>query len=279
MAGWQKDDIETDVIGGSLTTAELQQNLRDVKSRERPVSLLFEIPSYRVHQAFSRYVIYEVVIMRSGSFDSHRVSVERRYSDFSKLHNQLLQEFDEELDEIILPRKLLTGNFNPECILERRVALQDYIAKLYATRCVRYSQVFADFFTNQELKKAHNLIRAGQFRLSLQLLKLVLEIQEKLAPWQSATLTVHTLVALAVCHRDLEEPEEAYAAAHKALPAVRRYGVKEYRAPLLEWMVDVGYQLGKPVAQIQEELIAIKDAERGKVNTKSLKELVVQKFV
>lgn len=264
----------------SLTTKELQQNLREEKKRERPQSLLFELPSYRVIETvFSKHVVFEVVIMRSGSFDSHRVLVERRYSDFSKLHQTLLQEFAEELDEIVLPRKLLTGNFNPECLLERRLALQDYVAKLYAKRCVRYSINFANFFTDQEMKKAHNLLRAGQFKPCLRLLQLVLEIQEKLAPWQSATFTVHTLAALAVCYRDLDEPEEAYAAAHRALPAVRRYGLREYRAPLLQTLVDVGYRLGRPVAQVQDELMAVRDAERGRVDTRSLKELVVHKFI
>lgn len=264
----------------SLTTKELQQNLKEEKKRERPHSLLFELPSYRVKEtAFSKHVVFEVVIMRSGSFDSHRVSVERRYSDFSKLHQTLLEEFSEELDEITLPPKLLRGNFSPECLLQRRLALQDYVAKLYAKRCVRYSLHFADFFTHQEMKTAHNLLRAGQFKQCLQSLQLVLGIQERLAPWQSATLTVHTLAALAVCHRDMEQLEEAYAAAHRALPAVRRYGLKEYRAPLLQTLLDVGYSLGRPVAQLQDELMAVRDGERGRVDTRSLKELVVHKYV
>lgn len=272
--------FETGPSCSNMTTKELQQNWSEEKRRQRPHKLLFEVPLYRVIEtAFSKHVVYQVVIMRSGSFDSHRVSVERRYSDFFKLHQTLLKEFDEELDEIILPRKLLTGNFNPECLLERRVALQDYIAKLYAKRCVRYSIYFADFFTNPEMKKAHNLLRAGQFKQCLQLLQLVLEIQEKLAPWQSATLTVHTLAALAVCYRDLDELEESYATMYRALPAVRRYGLKEYRAPLLQMLVDVGYALGRPVAQVQDELLTVRDAERGRVDTRSLKEVVVHKFL
>ncbi|KAJ0069887.1 hypothetical protein NL108_016049 [Boleophthalmus pectinirostris] len=266
----------------SLTTKELQQNWREEKRQERPRWLLFELPSHRVRETvFSRHVVYEIVIMRSGSFDSHRVSIERRYSDFAKLHQTLLDEFQEELDEILLPKKLLTGNFNPEQLLERRLALQDYIAKLYAKRCVRYSEHFANFFTHQEMKKAHNLLRAGQFTQSLELLQLVLEIQEKLAPWQSPTFMVPTLAALAVCHRDLEKPEEAYESAHRALPAVRRYRLNamEYHAPLLQMLVDLGYSLGRPVGQMQEELMALRDAERGRVDTRSLKEIVVHKFV
>ncbi|XP_070687101.1 sorting nexin-20 isoform X2 [Pempheris klunzingeri] len=264
----------------SLTTKELQQNLREVKKRERPVRLLFEIPSTRIiEHSLSKYVVYQVVVMRSGSFDSHRVSVERRYSDFSRFHHQLLEEFNEELEEVVLPRKLLTGNFCPEIISERRLALQDYLAKLYAARCVRHSPHFPKFFTEQEQKRAHGLLRAGQFGPAVEQLRTILEIEEKLLPWQKPTLTVPTLSALAVCHRDLEEPEQAFVAAQRALPPVRRYGLKHHRAALLELLVDLGYQLGRPVAQLQEELSVLRDAERGKVSLRSLKELVVQDFL
>ncbi|XP_067446868.1 sorting nexin-20 [Thunnus thynnus] len=268
------------LTSSSLTTKELQQNLRAEKQRERPVRLLFEIPSTRIiEQALSKYVLYEVVVMRSGSFDSCRVSVERRYSDFSRFHQALLREFNEELEEVVLPRKLLTGNFSPEIISERRLGLQDYLAKLYATRCVRHSPLFPKFFTEQEQKKAHSLLRAGQFRLALEQLQTILGIQEKLVPWQKPTLLVPTLAALAVCYRDLEEPEQAFTSAQRALPPVRRYGLKNYRASLLDLLVDLGYQLGQPVAQLQEELTALRDAERGEVSSRSLKELVVKEFI
>uniref|UniRef100_A0A8D0DDI8 PX domain-containing protein n=1 Tax=Sander lucioperca TaxID=283035 RepID=A0A8D0DDI8_SANLU len=78
----------------TLTTQQLQQNLRAEKKRERPVRLLFEIPTTRIiEHVLSKYVVYDIVVMRSGSFDSRRVSVERRYSDFSRLHHDLLEEF------------------------------------------------------------------------------------------------------------------------------------------------------------------------------------------
>lgn len=222
--------------------------------------------------------MYQVVVMRSGSFDSHRVSVERRYSDFLTFHHRLLEEFQEELEDVLLPRKLLTGNFSPETISERRLALQDYLAKLFSTRCVRHSPQFPAFFTEAELKRAHVLLRAGQFQEAVELLQAVLEIQEKLLPWQRSTLTVPTLSALAVCYRDLDEPEQAFGSAHKALPAVRRYGPRSYRAALLELLVDLGYQLRRPVAQLQHELTGLRDAERGEVSFRSLKEEVIHQF-
>lgn len=266
--------------GSSLTTKELQQNWKRAKQNERPVRLLFEVPTSRVvEQVLNKHVVYQIVVMRSGSFDSRRVSVERRYSDFLRLHHKLLEEFDEELEDVVLPRKRLTGNFNPENILERRLALQDYLAKLFATRCVRHSSHFADFFTEQEQRQAHVLLRAGQFTAALELLQSVLEIQEKLLPWQKSTLTVPALAAIAVCHRDLDEPEQAFSAAQRALPPVRRYGLKHYRAPLLELLVDMGYQLGRPVAQLQDELTALRNGERGEVCFRSLKEVVIHKFI
>lgn len=278
----QTDTLSPDEVpgGSGLTTKQLQQNLRAVKQRDRPVRLLFEIPSSRIiEQTLSKHVVYEVVVMRSGSFDSCRVSVERRYSDFSRFHHKLLQEFSEELEEVVLPRKLLTGNFSPDVIAERRVALQDYLAEVYAVRSVRRSPHLPRFLTEQEQRRAHGLLRAGQFELALQQLQRVLEMEEKLLPWQSPTLIVPTLSALAVCHRDLDQPEQAFMTAQRALPAVRRYGRKRHRAALLDLLVDVGYQLGHPVAQIQEELSVLRDAERGEVSCCSLKELVVQEFL
>jgi len=217
--------------------------------------------------------------MRSGSFDSCRVSVERRYSNFCRLHHKLLEEFDEQLEEVVLPRKLLTGNFSPENISERRLALQDYLAKLFAVRYVRHSHHFSDFFTEQEQRRAHMLLRAGQFTAALGLLQTVLEIQEKLSPWQKPTLMVPTLSALAVCYRDMDEPQQAFTAAQRALPPVRRYKLQVYRASLLELLVDLGYQLGRPVAQLQDELTSLRDAERGEVSLRSLKEVVIQEFI
>lgn len=218
------------------------------------------------------------MVMRSGSFDSRRLSVERRYSDFFGLHHRLMEEFREELEEVVLPRKLLKGNFSPEIIAERRRSLQEYLTKLFATRCVRHSPHFAKFFTELEQKQAHTLLRAGQFPLAVQQLEAILGIEERLLPWQKPILMVPTLAALTVCYRDLDEPAQAFAAAHRALPPVRRYGLKHYRAALLELLVDLGYQLRRPVAQLQEELTLLRDAERGESSSRSLKELVIREF-
>ncbi|XP_072529767.1 sorting nexin-20 isoform X2 [Salminus brasiliensis] len=261
-----------------LTTAELQQHWRAVKQEIRCIKLLFEIPSTRtIEQATSRYVVYQIVVIRSGSYDRERVSIERRYSDFLHLHQQLLQDFSEELEDVSLPRKKLVGNFSEENIAERRVALCDYLTQLCALRYIRRSPAFIAFFTHSELKAAHDLLRGGRFSQALEVLQSALVLQEKLSTHNPALL-VPTLCALVVCQRDLQDFHAAFQTGHRALPAVRRYGLSKYRAPLLEVMVDLGYKLENPVAQLQEELIKVQNSPHGPVSLVSLKELVVQEF-
>ncbi|XP_036390392.1 sorting nexin-20 [Megalops cyprinoides] len=262
----------------AMTTRELQQYWQGVRSERKPVKLLFEIPSTRtVEQALSRYVVYQIVVIKSGSYDSKKVSIERRYSDFERLHHQLLQDFSEELEEVTLPRKRLTGNFAEESIAERRLAFKDYLAQLYSIQCIRQAAPFHGFFTDPELRRAHGLLRGGQYSQALELFLQALDLQEKLAHHRPV-LTVPTLCAVMVCQRDLDDPSSAFSTGQRALPLVRRYGLQKYRCPLLAMMVDLGFQLGHPIAQLQEELSRVKDAQRGPVILLSLKELVVQEF-
>ncbi|KAJ8249013.1 hypothetical protein GJAV_G00230250 [Gymnothorax javanicus] len=263
----------------AMTTKELQDYWLGVKSKMKSVKLLFEIPSTRtVEHGLSRYVVYEIVVIKSGSYDSKHVSIERRYSDFERLHLQLLQDFSEELEEVTLPRKRLTGNFAEENIAERRVAFKDFLAQLYAIRVIRRSTTFQDFFTVQELKQAHGCLCGGQYGWALDLLLPALDLLEKLARHNPVRM-VPTLCAVMVCQRDLDDPASAFSTGQRALPLVRRYGLQKYRCPLLALMVDLGFELGHPVAVLQEELCRLRDAERGLVSLLSLKELVVQEFI
>ncbi|KAJ4919884.1 hypothetical protein JOQ06_004213 [Pogonophryne albipinna] len=227
--------------------------------------------------------------MLSGSFDSRRVSVERRYSDFLRLQRLLLQEFDSALEDVSPPPKLLSGNFCAAVLLQRRLALQDYLAKLFSTRCVRRSPLFAAFFTDAEQRGALVLLRGGQFSPALRQLEDVLALQnqnpqnqnpqEKLQCWQSPALRLPTLCAMAVCHCDLQQHQEALDAAQRALPVARRCGLQSHRAALLRLLMDLSYRLGLPGARLQDELQGLQDQPPAlKYDPPTLKELVIQQF-
>uniref|UniRef100_A0A672QE82 Sorting nexin 20 n=1 Tax=Sinocyclocheilus grahami TaxID=75366 RepID=A0A672QE82_SINGR len=273
------EEADVGFSASCLTTAELQQHWRAVKQEFRSIKLLFDIPTARIiDQQITKYVVYQIVVIRSGSYDCEHVAIERRYSDFLHLHQELLLDFSEEMEDIVMPRKKMRGNFSEENIGERRVALRDYLTQLYSLRFVRKSQAFLAFFTHKELKAAYDLLRGGRFSWALEGLQKVLVLQEKLSS-HNPTLVVPTLCAMLVCQRDLEDFDTAFQTGRIALPTVRCYELRQYKGPLLEALVDLGYSLGLPVAQLQDELTRMQDSPNGQVSEMSLKELVVQEFV
>ncbi|NXS09925.1 SNX20 protein, partial [Neodrepanis coruscans] len=154
----EKDDLRdsssTLSPHSSMTTKELQEYWRNEKRQCRQVKLLFEIPSTRiVEHHLSKYVMYKIIILQTGSFDSNKSVIERRYSDFEKLHRNLLEEFSEEMEDVTFPKKTLTGNFTEEIINERKLAFKDYLRLLYSMKYIRRSKKFIDFLTRPELQE------------------------------------------------------------------------------------------------------------------------------
>uniref|UniRef100_A0A3Q2YVD5 PX domain-containing protein n=1 Tax=Hippocampus comes TaxID=109280 RepID=A0A3Q2YVD5_HIPCM len=193
--------------------------------------------------------------MTTGTFSPHHVTVRRSYAHFSCFHRQLKTEFGEELEGVELPGPRLCG-WGRE--------LQDYLSCAFVV--CGHSPLFVRFLTEQELVAC-----------SRDLLHVVSVVMVVFAhPRQSGTRAVPTLAAMAVCHCDLGRPREALATAQRALPPVRRYGMRRYRAPLLRLLVEVGHSLGRPVARLQEELTVAEDGRPA--SSPSLKEVVLADF-
>uniref|UniRef100_A0A8C0VUY4 PX domain-containing protein n=1 Tax=Castor canadensis TaxID=51338 RepID=A0A8C0VUY4_CASCN len=247
------DDHSGPSSNSSMTTRELQENWQKEKGRWKPVRLLFEIASARIEERrVSKFVVYQIVVIQTGSFDSHKAVVERRYSDFEKMHKSLLKSFGEEIEDVAFPRKHLTCNLAAATISERARLLKDYLRQLYAIRAVRRSRDFVDFLTRPELREAFGCLRAGQYARALDVGR-VLPLQEKLtAHWPPAL--VPALCAVLVCHRDLERPAEAFAAGERALHCLQAREGHRYYVPLLEAMVRLAYELGKDLVSLQGRL-------------------------
>ncbi|XP_042732881.1 sorting nexin-20 isoform X2 [Lagopus leucura] len=201
----------------SMTTKELQEYWRNEKSQCRQVKLLFEIPSTRiVEHHLSKYVMYKIIILQTGSFDSSKSVIERRYSDFEKLHRNLLEDFSEEMEDMTFPKKALTGNFTDEIINERKLAFKDYLRLLYSMKYIRRSKKFIDFLTKPELQEAYGCLRGGQYNKALEILLEVIGLQERLTRGNPVA-TVPTLCAVVVCHKDLGNAASAFEYGEKAL--------------------------------------------------------------
>ncbi|XP_042294095.1 sorting nexin-20 [Sceloporus undulatus] len=261
----------------SMTTKELQEYWRDEKRNCREVKVLFEIPSAKiVEKPFTKYVKYQIFIIQTGSFDSNKSVVERRYSDFERLHTNLLGEFAEEMEDITFPKKTLTGNFTEEIIIERKLAFQDYLRFLYSMECIRTSRMFIDFLMRPELEEAYSCLRGGQYTKALAGLLDIVVLQEKLTKHRPILL-VPTLCAILVCHKDLENPRSAYEFGEKALLRLKRYPGHRYYLPLLETMISLAYELGKDFISFQEKMEERK-AKKHQNKMVTLKELAVQEY-
>ncbi|XP_053904646.1 sorting nexin-20 [Malaclemys terrapin pileata] len=281
------DNPETAALSGtsnspspssSMTTKQLQDYWRNEKRRCRQVKLLFEIPSTRiVEQYLSKYVLYKIIIIQTGSFDGNKTVIERRYSDFEKLHKNLLKDFNEEIEDVTFPKKCLTGNFTEEMINERKLAFRDYLGFLYSMKCVRRSKKFIDFLIRPEMEEAYGCLRGGQYTKALEILVQVVALQEKLTK-HSPVLIVPTLCAVVVCHKDLENPASAYEYGEKALLRLQMHGGHRYYVPLLETMITLAYELGKDFLSLQEKLEESK-AKRDQIKVFTLKELAVREYI
>lgn len=221
--------------------------------------------------------MYQVVVIQTGSFDSNKAILGRRYSDFQALQKNLLQTFREEIEDVPFPKKHLVGNFTQEMILERKLAFKEYLSLLYSIRCVRRSREFIDFLTRPELKEAFGCLRAGQYTKALDILVHVMPLLQKLTGhWPVAV--VPALCATLVCHRELERPLEAFAAGERALERLHAREGHRYYAPLLEAMIRLAYALGKDFVSLQERL---EDCQLRRPTARgfTLKELAVREYL
>ncbi|XP_078257765.1 sorting nexin-20 [Rhinoraja longicauda] len=262
-----------------LTTKQLFQYWNTVNKKVKPIRLLFEIPETRiVKEQCSRYVVYKVVVIRSGTYDASQAYVERRYSDFEKLHRNILKNFKEEVEEITFPKKIMAGNFLPEKITERKLGFRDYLAQLYAIKDVRLSDEFIGFFFLPEAREGYGCLRSGQYTKALASLLNVLGLQEKLYTPHHDTLVL-TLSAIGLCCRDLDDRENAYEFCARAALILHDFSCHRYYYPLMTIQVILGNELGRDMRHLQDKLIKMEELHGDQSNQPSLKELVVQEYI
>ncbi|CAH2324681.1 sorting nexin-20 [Pelobates cultripes] len=262
-----------------MTTKELQLYWSKEKHERKPVKLLFEIPSTRIAEDFlSKFVVYKIIIVSTGSFDENKVFIERRYSDFEKLHRNLLKYFKEEMEDVLFPKKILMGNLTEELIRKRILALKDYLAELYTISCVRKSKKFMEFFTKPEEEEGYSCLRGGEYGRATELFHQVVCLKERLT-LHCPAVVVPSMCALVVCHKDMDNLDKAYEVGMKALTILEKHTVHRYYVPLLDTLISLAYKIGKDFMSLRERL----EKEERKVNIEhmsvSLKELAVQECI
>ncbi|XP_067905532.1 sorting nexin-20 isoform X2 [Heterodontus francisci] len=269
----------TAVPEATLTTKQLLQYWNAVNKKVKPIRLLFEIPETRTveHQG-SKYVMYKVVVIKSGTYDGSQAYIERRYSDFEKLHKNILKNFKEEIEGITFPKKIMAGNFMQEKITERKLAFTDYLGQLYAIKDIRESDEFIEFFFLPEVREGYGCLRSGQYNRALNCLLNVLTLQEKLCMRYYDRLVL-TLSAISVCCRDLGNIDDAYQFCEKGGLILHNHSRHKYLIPLLKVQITLGNELGKNMRHLQQKVTELEERHGYQSNLPSLKELVVQEYI
>ncbi|XP_036448188.1 sorting nexin-21 [Colossoma macropomum] len=211
--------------GSNMLTRQLQESWRSLRPRCVSEKLIFEVTDANVVQEMSsKYVLYTIHVIRSGTFDKTPGVITRRYTDFERLHGRLRRRHGDEMEGVYFPRKKLRRNFAAETIAKRSRAFEQYLGHLYSLPELRAAPTFLEFFYLGDLRAGQMLLRVGRYQEAVGALLNALRLQEKLGcqqllqqqPLQKAHW-LFTLAALVSCFQDSEQPTEAQENCDRAL--------------------------------------------------------------
>ncbi|XP_074067329.1 sorting nexin-21 [Macrotis lagotis] len=262
--------------GSNLLTRQLQDFWKKSKSNLVPQRLLFEVTSANViNEPPSKYVLYTIALIGPGPKEHVPAQISRRYSDFERLHRQLRQQFRGPMAAISFPRKRLRRNFTAETIARRSRAFEQFLGHLQAVPELRQAPHLQDFFILPELQRAQRLTCTGLYREALGLWTNAWRLQSQLNI-TTAHRTLLTLVGLAVCHQELEQPSEARLSCEQALQLLGTSDSHPLLGPFLEAHVRLSWRLGIDKRQSEAQLQALQEAGLTPTPPPSLKELLIR---
>ncbi|XP_076133233.1 sorting nexin-21 [Alosa pseudoharengus] len=298
--------------GSSMLTRQLQESWRSLKTRSMPERLVFEVTDASVVQeGSSKYVLYTIQVLQSGSFDKTPALITRRYSDFERLHARLRRRHGDEMEGLCFPRKKLRKNFAAETIAKRSRAFEQYLSHLHSLAGLRRSPVFLEFFYLGDLRAGQMLMRVGRYQDALGALINALRLQEKLGcqqmlqqhqqqqqqqqHQQNSPQGVHwlfNLCSLVSCFQDLEQLEEAQehcdralrdiAPSQEALQQQQQQQQLQFHPlliPLLQYNVRLSWKISKDKRQWEALLQEIQDLGVDVGNQPNLKEYLIKEVL
>ncbi|XP_074645156.1 sorting nexin-20-like isoform X2 [Tubulanus polymorphus] len=238
----------------------------------------FEISSARiVKNGRRKHVLYTILIIRIGRLDEAQATIERRYSDFERLHETLKKKYEEIIEGISFPKKVISGNFKTETIAKRSRAFEQYLMHLYGIDIIQMSKEFATFFYYKDLRLAYEFICHGDYIEALPLLHNSVNIQDKLLGEMHKEV-IATMCAIVAVNTALEEFQEAYEWAETALKCIGKRENIRYLIPLLQISIRLCWTLGKDKKDLEMRLEDLRKRQFPVDVAQTLLELAVQRF-
>ncbi|CAH1270577.1 SNX15 [Branchiostoma lanceolatum] len=214
-------------------------------ARHAQERIVFEVMNARtVKEGHSKYVVYQVHVVKSPGLDTSPAFIEKRYSQFDKLNQCLRKRFPHLLESVAFPKKTLTGNFKSQTIAERSRAFEQYLQHLHSIPQIATCHEFLDFFYLEDIRKGYAMIRAGLYKEAIPSLRNALHLQEKLLG-ETHDLVLQTHCAIVVAYEALDELWHAQTYSETALNCLKGYLHHGFLVPLLQTHIRLCWRLGK----------------------------------
>lgn len=236
--------------------------------------LLFEITAAHISEdslVEKKHIIYTLQVRHAcGLQDSYPSTIERRYTHFYNLHNDLKTEFPQLMSSVVFPKKVLLGNFDNKLISERSTGFEALLKYISNESKLRNSNALLKFLQDIELERTKAILNKKQFSEAYPLLESNFRLLNKVYTDRSPAVLL-SLCRLLGCSTMIPGSPNAQKWADLALhryEGVSDSDLLELYVPLLKTCLKVWNQLDRDKEVLEKRLEDLK--KQGFKNTEDI---------
>ena len=232
----------------------------------------------------SMFQSYSIMIKRVPGTDAQAAVIDRRYSDFVFVYENILKNFHPSiLGDFLFPKKVLIGNFKAEVITERTEAFHRFLNLIANCENLLYSEYFYSFLSSEEHNEAVSHIKLGRFEEAVPLLESLFAVQERLLT-VSSPHALQCLCELVACLHAVRRYEAALAYALVAsdsfeLAARGHPGAEAMRVPFLKLASALAGALGHDRRPYDKQLSELRYRGVKVENARPLLEVIRERYI
>lgn len=218
-----------------------------------------------------------VVVTEARRFDTDRTILDRRYSDFRKLHKTLKTECPDIVRSVSFPKKEMFGkNFDGAVLEDRSRQFEKYLSYVFHQEGASDTKAFREFFYVPHLRQATMSLRCDEYQDCYELYKTCLHLQRKLGDQESEILK--TLCSLVEVCRSMRKYDEADRFAVEALDKLQYDVSASYLLPLIRVALEVRKKMMLNTSWLKMKLAECEALSSNSDIGVTLREIVVRWF-
>ncbi|XP_057672860.1 sorting nexin-20 isoform X2 [Diorhabda carinulata] len=185
--------------------------------------------------------------------------IERRYTNFLDLYTSLKKEYPHLMNNIVFPKKALTGNFSSELISARSTGFESLLKHITSNNQLKNSLALIAFLQDAELQTVKSLLHDMKYSLAYPILEDSLKLLNKVFTDRSPVVLL-ALVRLIACGASLPEFPDVLKWADLALhrfEGVSDGDLLQLYVPLFRTCVKLWCQNGRNPEELQKTLCSL----------------------